>query len=108
MTVLNRIMLILLVITGAVIGSANAAAQDDRGKQAGSLAVSQSFHARASQKAGLLIPLYNYPENIHTNESWNRVMDLKRTFAEVPFCKLYEGHRSVDWSGLRCSCLCDN
>lgn len=45
----------------------------------------QRFHQQASQKMGLLIPLYIYPANIHTNSDYNRVMELKRQYSEVPF-----------------------
>ena len=45
----------------------------------------QRFHHQASQKMGLLIPLYIYPANIHTNADYNRVMELKRQYSEVPF-----------------------
>lgn len=45
----------------------------------------QRFHQQASQKMGLLIPLYIYPANIHTNADYNRVMELKRQYSEVPF-----------------------
>ena len=45
----------------------------------------QRFHQQASQKMGLLIPLYIYPANIHTNADYNRVMELKRRYSEVPF-----------------------
>ncbi len=43
------------------------------------------FHALASQGTGLLIPLYQYPANVHTNAAFNRVMELKRRFETVPF-----------------------
>ncbi len=39
----------------------------------------------ASQPTGLLIPLYIYPANIHTNAEFNRVMELKRRFHSIPF-----------------------
>jgi Spherulation-specific family 4 len=39
----------------------------------------------ATQPTGLLIPLYVYPANIHTNSDFNRVMDLKRRFRSIPF-----------------------
>ncbi len=84
-TMPNRTAALLLMIATAFVCSSFAEAQDNRGEQKTSVATSQLFHARASQKAGLLIPLYIYPENVHTNDSWNRVMDLKRTYAEVPF-----------------------
>lgn len=45
----------------------------------------QQFHLRATRKTGLLIPLYIYPANVHTNKDFNRVMELKREFSEVPF-----------------------
>jgi len=47
--------------------------------------VNQLFHHQASQKMGLLIPLYIYPEDIHTNADYNHVMDLKRQYSGVPF-----------------------
>jgi hypothetical protein len=45
----------------------------------------QQFHLRATKKTGLLIPLYIYPANIHTNKDFNRVIELKRQYSEVPF-----------------------
>lgn len=45
----------------------------------------QQFHLHATQKTGLLIPLYIYPANVHTNKDFNRVIELKRQFSEVPF-----------------------
>ncbi len=49
------------------------------------VSTSKLFHQRASEKTGLLIPLYIYPANIHTNDDYNRVMDLKRKYPTVPF-----------------------
>lgn len=46
---------------------------------------SQSFHSRSTQSAGLLIPLYVYPENIHTNQDYNRIIQLKRDYPTIPF-----------------------
>jgi hypothetical protein len=46
---------------------------------------SECFHQRATAKTGLLIPLYVYPENIHVNHDFNRVIKLKRMYREVPF-----------------------
>lgn len=43
------------------------------------------FEASASSRAGVLVPMYVYPANIHTNTEFNRLMDLKRRFATVPF-----------------------
>ena len=45
----------------------------------------QQFHLRATEKTGLLIPLYIYPANVHTNKDFNRVIELKRQYSEVPF-----------------------
>ena len=45
----------------------------------------RQFHLRAQERTGILLPLYLYPANIHTNDSYNRVMDLKRRFESVPF-----------------------
>lgn len=60
--------------------------QDDAVKNASQrVLANQLFHQQASQKMGLLIPLYIYPADIHTNADYNRVMDLKRQFSEVPF-----------------------
>ena len=49
------------------------------------VAANHLFNQQASQKMGLLIPLYIYPANIHTNADYNRVMELKRQYSEVPF-----------------------
>ena len=43
------------------------------------------FHLRAQERTGVLVPMYVYPENIHKNAVWNRLMDLKRRFETVPF-----------------------
>lgn len=43
------------------------------------------FHLRAQERTGVLVPLYVYPENVHTNAVWNRLIDVKRRFETVPF-----------------------
>jgi len=43
------------------------------------------FHLRAQERTGLLVPLYVYPADIHTNRVFNRLIDLKRRFETVPF-----------------------
>ncbi len=43
------------------------------------------FHLRAQQRTGLLIPMYVYPENVHTNAAYNRLIDLKKRYETVPF-----------------------
>src|SRR5262249_43825275 len=40
----------------------------------------------ASQPTGLLIPLYLYPANIHTNAEFNRLIELKLSHPRVPVC----------------------
>jgi Spherulation-specific family 4. len=44
----------------------------------------QEFHQRAQQRTGLLVPLYAYPANVHTNGTFNRLIDVKRRFETVP------------------------
>ncbi len=43
------------------------------------------FHLRAQERTGLLVPLYVYPADIHTNRVYNRLIDLKRRYETVPF-----------------------
>ena len=45
----------------------------------------QAFHLRAQERTGVLVPMYVYPENIHTNAVFNRLIDLKRRYETVPF-----------------------
>lgn len=42
------------------------------------------FHLRSQERTGVLIPLYAYPADVHTNAAYNRVIDLKRRFETVP------------------------
>src|SRR4051812_13705172 len=44
----------------------------------------QEFHVRAQERTGLLIPLYVYPANVHTNATYNRLIDLKRRYPTIP------------------------
>lgn len=44
----------------------------------------QQFHERAQQRTGLLVPMYVYPANVHTNEVYNRLIDVKRRYETVP------------------------
>lgn len=48
------------------------------------LARSQRFAELAIQPTGLLVPLYIYPANIHTNAAYNRLIDLKLSHPRVP------------------------
>lgn len=45
----------------------------------------QQFHQRAQEPTGILVPMYVYPENIHTNATYNRLIELKRKYETVPF-----------------------
>ncbi len=45
----------------------------------------QQFHLRAQERTGLLVPLYVYPADIHTNPVYNRLIDVKRRYESVPF-----------------------
>jgi hypothetical protein len=42
------------------------------------------FHVRSQQRTGVLVPMYVYPASIHTNASYNRLIELKRRFETVP------------------------
>jgi hypothetical protein len=44
----------------------------------------QQFHLRAQQRTGLLVPLYVYPENVHKNPAYNRLIELKRRQEMLP------------------------
>jgi hypothetical protein len=44
----------------------------------------QRFDELARQPTGLLIPLYLYPADIHTNPVYNRLIDLKKLHPRVP------------------------
>lgn len=43
------------------------------------------FHLRAQERTGVLVPMYVYPANVHTNAAYNRLIDLKRRYETVPF-----------------------
>lgn len=43
-----------------------------------------AFHHRAQERTGLLVPMYIYPADIHTNFAYNRLIDLKRRYETVP------------------------
>ncbi|MGV3606493.1 MAG: spherulation-specific family 4 protein [Planctomycetaceae bacterium] len=42
------------------------------------------FHLAAQQRTGILVPMYVYPENVHTNVHFNRLIEIKRRFETVP------------------------
>ena len=43
-----------------------------------------AFHHHAQERTGLLVPMYVYPADIHTNVAFNRLIDLKRRYETVP------------------------
>jgi hypothetical protein len=71
------------VLAALIVTVADAAAEDAAPAQRRERA--REFHARAQERTGVLVPLYVYPENIHTNPAYNRLMDLKRKYETVPF-----------------------
>jgi hypothetical protein len=42
------------------------------------------FYIRSAQPTGLLIPMYVYPSDVHTNEQYNRLIRTKREHPTVP------------------------
>lgn len=60
----------------------------DRATQpaSGRLQANQRHLLLSTQAAGLVIPLYLYPSDIHTNADYNRLIDLKLEHPRVPVC----------------------
>jgi len=52
------------------------------------LAASRQFFQQSIQPTGVLVPLYHYPANIHTNAVFNSLIDLKRLYPRVPVCAI--------------------
>ena len=46
----------------------------------------RQFLPGANSPSGLLVPLYHYPANVHTNEHFDRIIELKKTHPKVPVC----------------------
>lgn len=44
----------------------------------------QTFHLRAQERTGVLVPMYVYPANARTNAVYSRLVDLKRRYETVP------------------------
>lgn len=78
----NRNLLVLSLVFEIFGGSALAA---DTPNPAARRERAQQFHLRAQERTGLLVPLYVYPADIHTNRVYNRLIDLKRCYETVPF-----------------------
>lgn len=67
----------LLLLAGALPAVADEPAPDRR-------KAAQDFHLRAQERTGVLVPLYVYPANVHTNAVYNRLIDIKRRYETVP------------------------
>lgn len=71
-----------IVMLAALVELAASARSDDTA----GLANNQRFMALANQPTGLIVPLYQYPADIHRNTAFNRLMDLKKSHPTVPVC----------------------
>lgn len=80
MLLLRSIAITFLILTASAI------AQEDRGSTSAGRPFrdAQRFAVLANQPTGLLVPLYIYPANIHTNTAYNRLIDLKLSHPRVP------------------------
>lgn len=74
---LHALMLLTLVAAPPRLATADDAAAMRRLR-------AMTFHLRAAEGSGVLIPMYVYPASIHTNPVYNRVMEIKRRFETVP------------------------
>ena len=71
-----------LLVVAALIPLADLAGDDSPAERRGYQA--REFHRRAQERTGILIPLYVYPANIHKNDVYNRLIEVKRQFETVP------------------------
>jgi hypothetical protein len=76
----GRLPLFILAL-GFVPGLSSSA---DDGQAARRRQQSEAFHVRVQERAGVLVPMYVYPANIHKNPVYNRLIDLKRRYGTVP------------------------
>lgn len=72
---------LLFLILGLSILLNSGIAED---KSLSRLSMSMQFHLRSQERTGVLVPMYVYPANIHTNSIYNRLIELKRQFETVP------------------------
>lgn len=77
-----RLTSIFAVIAGATSLAEDVSVSERR------LAESRRFFVQSQQPTGLLIPLYHYPANVHTNAVFNRLIDLKKSYPTVPVCAI--------------------
>jgi hypothetical protein len=68
---------LLLLLAGVLPAVADEPAPDRR-------KAAQDFHLRAQERTGVLVPMYIYPANVHTNTAYNRLIDIKRRYETVP------------------------
>lgn len=74
--------MVRLLIGCLVCLAASASAWGDEPSQRREKAM--QFHLAAQQRTGILVPMYVYPENIHTNVHFNRLIEIKRRYETVP------------------------
>lgn len=74
--------LLLPVVVAAAAWGVESAADDLSAAQRRQR--TQEFDRRAQQPTGVLVPMYVYPANVHTNPAYNDLMDLKRQYETVP------------------------
>lgn len=79
---LSRQLSLLAFLIASV--AASVAASDAEDPPAARRQGSHEFHLRAQERTGVLVPMYIYPADIHTNPAYNRLMDIKRRFETVP------------------------
>ena len=70
---------LLVVLVALQIASADDLSPPERRREQ-----AREFHLRAQTRTGVLVPMYVYPANIHTNAAYNRLIDLKRRYETVP------------------------
>lgn len=75
----------LIVMSLVVVMFTRSAQAADEPNAAARRERAQQFHLRAQERTGVLVPLYVYPADIHTNPVYNRLIDVKRRYETVPF-----------------------
>jgi Spherulation-specific family 4 len=76
--------LLLLLPVMFVLTTPNVESTADDSAAARRRQQTRQFHLRAQERTGVLVPMYVYPENIHKNPAYNRLMDVKRQYETVP------------------------
>ncbi len=75
----SRVVLFVVCLVGQLsLATVSADDRDDRAANA------RAFHELTQQRCGVLVPMYVYPANIHTNEAYNRLIEIKREYETVP------------------------